>query len=120
MTKKALRVVIFFAVTIIACSTAWGAKSLFEEMKRAKKENKSTLVYFFSKYCGYCTEMERDVLSNREISTILKRDIVYLDIDVDKDTNVAMQYGVRGYPTTVLMDEYGNIIARIPGYIPRK
>ena len=63
--------------------------------------------------------MERDVLNDREIGNVLKKDIIYLGVDVEKSADTAARYGVRGYPTTVLINDKGKMIARIPGYIPK-
>jgi len=90
-----------------------------EEINRAKAENKEILVYFFSKYCSYCTKMERDVLKSNEISKILQRDIVYLGVDVEKNSDTAIKFGIRGYPTTVLLNDKGELLARIVGYIKK-
>ncbi len=96
-----------------------GTNGMQEEISRAKAENKEILVYFFSKYCSYCTKMERDVLKSNEISKILQRDIVYLGVDVEKNSDTAIKFGIRGYPTTVLLNDKGELLARIVGYIKK-
>lgn len=96
-----------------------GTNGMQEEINRAKAENKEILVYFFSKYCSYCTKMERDVLKSNEISKILQRDIVYLGVDVEKNSDTAIKFGIRGYPTTVLLNDKGELLARIVGYIKK-
>jgi len=120
MVKRATIITIFFVILslsqVVHCTTS----GIQDGINRAKEENKAILIYFFSKYCGYCTEMERDVLKSSEISAMLKRDIIYLGVDVEKNADAAIKYGVRGYPTTILMDDKGKMMARIPGYIPRE
>ena len=64
--------------------------------------------------------MDRDVLNDKEISGTLKREVIYLRIDVDKNTDIARKYDIRGYPTTLLMEGSGKTIALIPGYISKK
>jgi thioredoxin-related protein len=96
-----------------------GTNGMQEEINRAKAENKEILVFFFSKYCSYCTKMERDVLKSNEISKILQRDIVYLGVDVEKNSDTAIKFGIRGYPTTVLLNDKGELLARIVGYIKK-
>ena len=85
--------------------------------KRAKNEDKPMVVYFFSKDCPYCKQMERDVLKDKEIANSLNKDVVYTTIDVDKRTDIANAYGVWGFPTTLLLESTGKRIAQIPGYI---
>lgn len=64
--------------------------------------------------------MDRDVLNDKEINPILKKDVVYVRIDVDKKTELASLYAIRGYPTIALLEPSGKRIAQVPGYIPKK
>jgi thioredoxin 1 len=89
-------------------------------LKRATKENKPVLLYFYSQYCGYCDAMDRDVLNDKEISPVLKKEIVYIRIDVDKKRDIASRYNIRGYPTIVLLEPSGKGLVQAPGYIPKK
>lgn len=64
--------------------------------------------------------MDRDVLNDKEINPVLKKEIIYIRIDVDKTTELASLYAIRGYPTISLLEPSGKRIARVPGYIPKK
>jgi thioredoxin-related protein len=64
--------------------------------------------------------MDRDVLNDKEINPVLKKDTVYMRINVSKKKDLASLYAVRGYPTTVLLEPSGKRIAQIPGYINKK
>jgi thioredoxin-related protein len=64
--------------------------------------------------------MDRDVLNDKEINPVLKKEIVYIRIDVDKTTELASLYAIRGYPTISLLEPSGKRIAQVPGYIPKK
>lgn len=88
-------------------------------LKRAKKEDKPVVLYFFTPYCSYCQAMDKEVLAEKEINTTLKRNIVYLRIDVEKREDLARFYGVRGYPTTTFLEPNGQRIFQIPGYIEK-
>jgi len=64
--------------------------------------------------------MEKDVLGDREISDTLKREVIYVRVNVDKDSNIAREHGVFGYPTTLIAESSGKTVTQIPGYIPKK
>mgnify|MGYP001285321455 FL=1 len=64
--------------------------------------------------------MDSEVLAEKEINTILKKNIVYLRIDVEKRGDLARFYGVRGYPTTTFLQPNGQQIIQIPGYIEKR
>ncbi len=107
------------ALSILMAAQAVLADEHTDALKKAKAEDKPLLIYFFSRYCVYCSAMDKDVLSDKEISGPLTTDVVYLRVDVDKKTDIARHYNVRGYPTTWLVEPSGKRIAGIPGYIPK-
>jgi thioredoxin-related protein len=113
------QIAVFLSVFLL-CAAVLSASPATGIRKGAKEENRDRVVYFFSKYCEYCTKMDRDVLSDNEIRGMLERDVVYLRIDVDKNPETAKKHGVWGYPTTLLTESTGKTIARIPGYISKK
>lgn len=106
--------------TLFLFSTALSATPASADKKKQKEESRARVVYFFSKYCEYCNMMDHDVLSDKEIGDMLEKDVAYLRVNVDKNPETARKYGVRGYPTTVLEEDTGRMIAQIPGYISKK
>ncbi len=106
--------------TILLSYNELSANPLSGAKKRARDEDKGLVIYFFSEYCRYCIKMEKDVLSDREIRDILRKEAVYLRVDIDKDPGIVREQGVFGYPTTIFAEDNGKTIAKIPGYIPKK
>lgn len=53
---------------------------------------------FSATWCGPCKMLAKNLES---VST----DIQIVDIDIDKNGPLAQQYGVRGVPTMVMLDE---------------
>lgn len=41
-------------------------------------------------------------------------------IDIDKDRDAAMYYGIRGIPHMILLDENDNIVKRIGGVLTKE
>jgi thioredoxin-related protein len=117
--KRTLRATLLLCI-LFCGHTALNANPISDGKKKAKEEDKAMVVYFFSKYCQYCTAMDHDVLSDKEIIGSLKREFVYLRIDADKSSDLARKHGVRSYPTTLLMENAGKTIVQIPGYISKK
>jgi len=97
-----------------ACADDWDLA-----LRRAKREDKPVILYFFTPYCSYCQAMDKEVLAENEINTTLKKNIVYLRVDVEKRDDLARFYGVRGYPTTTFLEPNGQQIIQIPGYIEK-
>lgn len=88
-------------------------------LRRAKKDDKPVVLYFFTPACPYCRAMDKEVLADKEINTILQNGVVYVRIDVDKRDDLSRFYGVRGYPTTTFLEPNGQKIVQIPGYIEK-
>ena len=107
-----------FFIILLLCAAAH-ADDWDSALKRAKKEDKPVVLYFFTSYCSYCQAMDKEVLAEKDISMILKKNAVYLRVDVEKREDLARFYGVRGYPTTTLLEPNGQRIAQIPGYIEK-
>ena len=63
--------------------------------------------------------MDRSVLGDTEIETLLKKDFIYVRIDVDKATDLAKLYGIRGYPSSWFLESSGARIVEVPGYVQK-
>jgi len=113
-----LALITFLILLIITPAIA--ADEYSDAINKAKREKKPVVIYFYSKYCRFCDAMDRDVLFDKEISKSLSEDTVFLRVDVDVTKQTARLYGVRGYPTTWLLDPTGKRITDIPGYISKK
>lgn len=82
-----------------------------------------------SDWCGWCKKLDREVFSQEAFKAYAKENLVLLLIDfprqkeqsdVEKKTNqtLAEQYGVQGFPTVLLLDADGKVIAPKTGYRP--
>lgn len=118
MLKNHLKVVLLLSIIFLGHTIVY-ASPLSEGKKRATEEDKAMVIYFFSKYCGYCSAMDHNVLSDKEISNVLKKEFIYIRVDADKNPEITKINGVRGYPTTLLTESNGKTIALIPGYISK-
>lgn len=121
-------------LAIGVCSTAladkanWGSD--FEAAKaQAVKDDKPILAFFTgSDWCGWCIKLDSEVLSKSEFVKFANEKFVLFVADFPrgkkqsdkiKEANkkLAEQYGVRGFPTILLLDKEGEVIAQT-GYQP--
>jgi protein disulfide-isomerase len=100
----------------------------FEAAKAAaKKEQKIVLANFTgSDWCGWCIKLKDEVFSTPEFQQWAEKKVVLLELDYPKQKpqadelkqqNEALkkQFGIRGFPTVVLMDADGKELGRL-GY----
>ncbi len=66
------------------------------------------LLKFEAPWCTKCTDMTK-LLEEMQLPFPIEK----VDIDVNRDA--AIEYGVRGIPHMILLDENNNIITRISG-----
>jgi thioredoxin-related protein len=116
--KTFLKNVLIFLVLLLFCSPVH-ADEWDLALKRAKKEDKPVVLYFFTLNCSYCRAMDKEVLAEKDINAILKKSVIYQRIDIEKREELARFYGVRGYPTTAFLEPNGQRIMQIPGYIEK-
>jgi thioredoxin 1 len=79
---------------------------------------KSTLpvmVDFTASWCGPCKMLEPVV---KQLSEEWNGRVKVVKLDVDDNSNIAMQYGVMGVPTLILFVK-GNPVQRLSGYQPK-
>jgi thioredoxin-related protein len=89
-------------------------------LKEAQREQKPLLLYFFSKSCAYCVEMERTTLADKGVNAMLKKDFVVLRVDADKSTDLTRLYRISGTPSSWFLDASGKRLFELPGYIRAK
>lgn len=92
----------------------------FEKAKaQAKAEGKYVLVDFSgSDWCGWCIKLDREVFSQDAFKKYADQNLVLMLADFpsskpqsdevkDQNKKLAAQYGIRGYPTVILLSPDG-------------
>ena len=104
-------------------------KSFEKAQKLAKKKNKPLLVFFTgSDWCGPCKNLHKDFFDTEKFTKIAKADYILYEADFPRRTDIVSsekkvenrkiqkKYGVRGYPTILILDSKGIEIGRRVGY----
>ncbi|MGF1451764.1 MAG: thioredoxin family protein [Opitutales bacterium] len=86
-------------------------------------------IYFLftgSEWCGYCIQLEDEVLSQREFEGFADQNLVLMKADLHRDgwrgryeqqnRSLADKYSVTGYPTVLLLNAEGESLGRLGGY----
>lgn len=87
----------------------------------ARSNNRRILVNFTgSDWCGWCVKLDREVFSQREFRDFAKENLILLKVDFpkrspqraetkQKNEQLARRYGVRGFPTILIIDADGSV-----------
>ncbi len=118
-----------FALTVSAGDVPSGwTTDINAALARAKRENKRVLILFTgSDWCGFCIKLKDDVLSKSAFKNLARENfiLVYFDFPHRNPPDAAQmriqrqwqsRFGVRGYPTTVIVDGEGNKVGEIGGF----
>lgn len=87
--------------------------------KVASELNKPMFVYFWTIWCTYCEKMHKEVYDDPTVNKILKEDWVLIAVDMDVNKEDTNKFGVSAPPHEIFLLPNGDIITRIPGYVPR-
>jgi len=104
----------------------------FESAKKQAAQEKKQIVMAFSgsDWCPWCVKMERDVYSKPEFIAGATNRFVLVMIDCPSDQSIlsklaaaqnrklAREYGIRGFPSTLVVDAAGKEVKRFSGYRP--
>ena len=93
-------------------------------IERAAAESKPLFVVFETGWCGYCRKMNRTTFKDPAVAELLN-EIVAVKVNAEDDTRVggfsgrelASRYGVSGYPSLMVLDSDGRVLARTSGFV---
>jgi protein disulfide-isomerase len=97
--------------------------------KQASAEGKPILVNFSgSDWCGWCIRLDQEVFSQKDFQAFAGKEVVLLLLDFPaskqqpealaaQNKKLAEKYGVRGFPTVLVLDAKGEVLGRT-GYRP--
>ncbi len=98
----------------------WESGSLQEALDKAASNKKSPSVVFldcYTSWCGPCKMMANNVFPTKEAGDYFNARFVNIKIDMEKGEgpSIAKKYGIRAYPTFLILDSQGNEIGRVVG-----
>ena len=95
---------------------------------KAEKEQRYVMILFTgSDWCSWCKRLKADVLDRKAFQKFANQHLVlvYFDFPVNKkiapaqllkQQNWQKKFGIKGYPTTVILNSKGVMVGKISGY----
>jgi thiol:disulfide interchange protein DsbD len=88
-----------------------------EGLQLASSNNKPVMIDFYTDWCGYCDDMDRDTYGDSRVIEKSK-DFVCIKVDGDVRQDLINSYAITGYPTTLFLNSQEAEINRVSGYMP--
>lgn len=118
MKKWMVCLLTVLAVGLFADGIKWQS-NYDEALEKSKNEKKPMFVFFTgSDWCGWCMKLDKEILSKKEMVRYLNGNFILYKADfprknkpskevMEKNSELAGKYGIRGYPTIVITDGSG-------------
>lgn len=104
------------AADTLATEVVW-LRSYDQALEEASAERQRIMTEFYTDWCRWCRKLEDSTLVHPAVEA-LADSFVFLRVNAELDTSLASRFGIRAYPTVILMEGNGNEVARIVGYVP--
>ena len=88
-----------------------------EALQRARAEGKKVFVDFYTTWCGPCKLLSDRVFPNDEVGACFNERFINYRVNAEDKTFAAevKRYGVKAYPTLLILEPDGSVIARQEG-----
>jgi thioredoxin-related protein len=125
-----IAVVAAFALAGSLRATSNWETDLKKAQEQAKTSNKLVLLDFTgSDWCGYCIQLDREILSRPEFKEYANKNLVLVEIDFPRrktqsvnlrkqNQQLAEEYRIQGFPTIIVLNGSGRKVWRYDGYFP--
>jgi thiol:disulfide interchange protein len=119
--KKAL-VILVFLMGIHWVYAGEGIKfdeTTFEEvLAKAKLNGKLVFLDFTASWCMPCKKMEAETFTDKAVGEFVHSKFIPFQVSVDQFSGLEMaaKYGVKIYPTVMVIDANGKEIRRVTGF----
>jgi YHS domain-containing protein len=109
----AAMIAIGMAMALPAHATIRWAPDLATAQQAAAQYNRLVLVHFWAPSCGPCLTLERNVFSQPYVNDSILADYVPVKIDASRDFAIAQKFGVRSWPTDVILTPDGQVVRAV-------
>lgn len=121
--------VVIVCLVVMGCQNGISADASwltdFEEAKKLAADKNIPILADFSgsDWCGWCIKLDQEVFSKNEFKKYAESNLVLFLADfparkklpdevAEQNKALAQKYGIRGYPTVLLLNKDGKVLAR--------
>jgi thiol:disulfide interchange protein len=93
-------------------------KDLDRALTMAKANHSKVVVDVYTDWCGWCKKMDKNIYTDANVIALSSR-YIFVKLDAEdggQGQRFASKMDVHGYPTTLVLDESGRSLQKVPGY----
>jgi thioredoxin-related protein len=119
MRKLIFGVIVFMVVGTLKAEINFFQGTLANALQKAGKEQRAVMIDFITDWCRWCDTLDARTYSDASVAAFVNERLVPIKIDAEKGEGIeiAKKYGVRAFPTIVVVKPDGEEIDRILGYV---
>ena len=118
-----LAVMIMGVCGVKAETTGWETDFAKASTNALKSGSYMLLDFSGSDWCGWCMKLDKEVFSKGEFKSFAKTNMVCVLVDFprekhqnkkvkDQNAELAKKYGIKGYPTVIILSPRGDLVGR--------
>jgi thioredoxin 1 len=90
-----------------------------QTLQLAKEKQQLIFVDAYASWCGPCKELKSQTFTDPKVAVYFNKNFVNVSLDMEKGEGVkfAEKYEVDSYPTLLLINGDGNIVAKSEGFL---
>ena len=101
---------LFFQLIAFGQGVNFVEKDFDEVLAKAKQSNKYIFIDFYTNWCAPCKMMDKQVFPQKNVGEYFNSKFISLKINAEKEgIDLAKKYGIKAYPTFVILDKNGGL-----------
>jgi len=113
----------FFTGTALLAGNSWMTDFQAAQEKAVEEEKPMLLDFTGSDWCGWCIKLKKEVFSKEAFQTYAAENLILVELDFPRNKPqsdelkaqnqaLAEKYGIRGFPTIILLSPEGEVIGQ--------
>lgn len=90
-----------------------------QNLKKSQKAKKLIFLDCYTQWCGFCKALDKYIFTMDTIADFYNANYVNVQMDMEKGDGpeLCKKYGIRAYPTLLIVDSKGNLVDSHVGFI---
>ena len=96
--------------------------SFTEALAKAEKDKKLVFMDCFTTWCGPCKWLDNNTFRDKKVGDYFNANFINVKMDMEKGEGIQLgeKYGVKAFPTLLVLDAKGNVVNKIIGAVDSK